>query len=193
MKQAWGPVGGPLGFIGLQILQVVLAPFPGEASGLIGGYLFGALPGFIYSSIGLTIGSVINFILARLLGRRYVAKWMSAHALRRFDTIAKHQGTILFFAFFVFPGFPKDYLCIFLGLTGLSLKVFVLIAGIGRIPGTFLLSLQGAQVFERDYTTLAVLVAMTVLFVAPAYVWRRRIYAWVDRQNRRDSPAVNEK
>ena len=183
LKRAWGPIGGPLAFMGLQILQVVLAPFPGEASGFVGGYLFGAMPGLIYSTIGLTIGSIINFTLARVLGRRYVAKWMPADSLERFDRLAKHQGTILFFAFFVFPGFPKDYLCIFLGLTALSFKVFILMAGIGRIPGTLMLSLQGAQVFQRDFTTLAVLIAITLAFVVPAYIWRQRIYAWVDRSD----------
>ena len=31
LKNAWGPVGGPIAFIALQIGQVVLAPIPGEA------------------------------------------------------------------------------------------------------------------------------------------------------------------
>ena len=107
LKKAWGPIGGPLAFIGLQILQVVLAPFPGEASGFVGGYLFGAIPGLIYSTIGLTIGSIINFLLARVLGRRYVAKWMPADSLERFDRLAKHQGTILILCILRFSGFPK--------------------------------------------------------------------------------------
>ncbi|MGD9022265.1 MAG: VTT domain-containing protein [Deltaproteobacteria bacterium] len=179
----WGPVGAPLAFIGVQIFQVVLAPIPGEASGFAGGYLFGAAPGLVYSTIGLTVGSVINFVLGRKLGRRYVAKWMSAESLNRFDGLAKRQGAILFFIFFLFPGFPKDYLCIFLGLTGLSLKAFILMAGIGRIPGTLMLSLQGAQVFRQDYATLAVLIAISLAFAIPAYHWRERIYAWIDRSN----------
>ena len=37
----------PLIFITLQVLQVVVAPIPGEASGILGGYLFGALPAFV--------------------------------------------------------------------------------------------------------------------------------------------------
>lgn len=192
LRNSWGPIGGPAAFIGLQVLQVVLAPFPGEASGFVGGYLFGVIPGLIYSTIGLTVGSCINFILARSLGRRYVAKWLSADSLRRFDALAKKQGTILFFTFFVFPGFPKDYLCIFLGLTGLSFKVFVLMAGIGRIPGTLMLSLQGAQVFQRDYATLAALIAVTLAFVIPAYLWRQRIYNWVDNLDRTESPMHEE-
>ena len=184
---AWGPYGAPLFFVGVQIFQVVLAPIPGEASGFAGGYLFGTLPGFAYSTIGLTAGSVINFLLGRLLGRRYVEKWVPAHYLSRLDSLAKRQGAVLFFILFVFPGFPKDYLCIFLGLSSLSVKVFLLMCGIGRMPGTLMLSLHGAQIFQKDYTTLALLIAVTFIFVVPACVWRERIYSWVDSLNRVDN------
>jgi uncharacterized membrane protein YdjX (TVP38/TMEM64 family) len=182
--RAWGPIGAPLGFIGVQILQVMFAPIPGEASGFAGGYLFGTLPGFAYSTIGLTAGSAINFTIGRILGRRYVAKWIPDNYLHRFDALARRQGAIVFFLFFVLPGFPKDYLCIFLGLTSLSVKVFMLMAGLGRMPGTFILSLQGAQVFQKDVTTLALLIAISLAFVVPSYIWRERIYEWIDRSNR---------
>lgn len=181
--RAWGPIGAPMAFIGVQILQVMLAPIPGEASGFAGGYLFGTLHGFVYSTIGLTTGSAINFTIGRILARRYVAKWIPDNYLRRFDALSRRQGAILFFLFFVLPGFPKDYLCIFLGLTSLSVKVFILIAGIGRMPGTLMLSLQGAQVFQKDYNTLALLIGITLAFVIPTYIWRERIYEWIDRLN----------
>jgi len=189
LLRGWGPIGAPLAFIGIQILQVIFAPFPGEASGFVGGYVFGTLPGFIYSSVGLTTGSLINFILGRILGRRYVRKWVPAHYLTRFDSLAKRQGAIVFFLLFVVPGFPKDYLCIFLGLTNLSVRVFILMAGIGRMPGTLMLSLQGAQVFHKDYPTLILLMAVSLAFLIPAYCWRGRIYAWIERV----SPANNGK
>ena len=41
-------MGAPVVFILLQIFQVIFAPIPGEATGVIGGYLFGAVPGFLY-------------------------------------------------------------------------------------------------------------------------------------------------
>ncbi len=37
-----GPYG-PIVFIMLQAMQVILAPIPGEATGILGGYLFGTL------------------------------------------------------------------------------------------------------------------------------------------------------
>ena len=190
--RAWGPIGAPLAFVGVQILQVVFAPIPGEASGFVGGYLFGALPGLVYSTIGLTTGSVINFSLGRVLGRRYIAKLIPADYLRRFDALAKRQGAIIFFIFFVFPGFPKDYLCLFLGLTSLSLKVFILMAGIGRIPGTLMLSLQGAEVFQQDYTVLAILIAITIAFIIAACFWREHIYGWIERFNGLNSQDIKQ-
>jgi uncharacterized membrane protein YdjX (TVP38/TMEM64 family) len=181
--KVWGPIGAPLVFITIQVVQVVLAPIPGEATGFAGGYLFGAVPGLFYSTIGLTLGSVINFMLGRLLGRRYVAAWMSGESLHRFDTLAKREGAILFFIFFLVPGFPKDYLAIFLGLTSISLKVFIPMVGIGRIPGTLILSIQGANVFRQDYAMFVLFVAIALALAVPAYYWRYRIYAWIDRSN----------
>lgn len=178
----WGPVGAPVAFIGIQVLQVIFAPVPGEASGFIGGYLFGTAPGFIYSTIGLTVGSVINFSLARILGRRYVTRWIPSQYTVKLDAFTRRQGVIAFFLCFVIPGFPKDYLCIFLGLTTLSARVFVAMVTIGRMPGTLMLSLQGAQVFQKDYVTLVVLIIISMAFVMAAYHWRERIYGWQDRR-----------
>jgi uncharacterized membrane protein YdjX (TVP38/TMEM64 family) len=118
-----------------------------------------------------------------------VRKWVPAPYLRRFNSLAKRQGAIVFFLFFVVPGFPKDYLCFFLGLTNLSVRVFILMAAIGRLPGTLMLSLQGAQVFHKDYPTLILLMAISLAFLIPAYCWRERIYAWLDRV----TPANNAK
>ena len=90
----------PLVFIGVQILQVIFAPFPGEATGFVGGYLFGTMAGFIYSSIGLTVGSVINFFIGRFLGVRYIRKLIPARYLEKFDSFVKHQGLFVLFILF---------------------------------------------------------------------------------------------
>jgi len=187
--RSWGPLWAPLAFMALQILQVIFAPIPGEVSGFVGGYLFGTLPGFFYSSIGLTAGSMVNFSLARILGKRYVRKWIRPSYLKRLDSVAKRQGLLVFFLFFIIPGFPKDYLCLFVGLTNLSVKAFVLMAGIGRMPGTLMLSLQGAQVFQKDYITLLFLIVLSLAFVIPAYCCRERIYDWLNQSN--DSASGN--
>jgi uncharacterized membrane protein YdjX (TVP38/TMEM64 family) len=167
-------------FVLIQILQVLLAPVPGEATGFIGGYLFGVVPGFIYSSVGLTVGSWLNFMIGRLLGERYVRKLIPAHQFEKIDGKIKRQGVIVLFILFLFPGFPKDYLCLVLGLSTLPVKIFVLLAGLGRIPGTFVLSLQGAFLYEENYVLLGVLIGACLILASICYAYRKRIYLWVE-------------
>jgi uncharacterized membrane protein YdjX (TVP38/TMEM64 family) len=173
----------PLVFISLQAAQVLAAPVPGEATGLIGGYLFGTLPGFVYSSIGLTIGSIINFGVGRVLGERFVRRLIPAEKVGRIDRLVNRQGIIALFIMFVIPGFPKDYLCLALGLTALPFKAFVLLAGIGRMPGTLMLSLQGASLYHQNYVLLAIVAGACLVTAGVAYRFRERIYRWVDKMN----------
>jgi len=178
-------LGAPLVFVIIQVFQVLLAPIPGEVTGFIGGYLFGAAKGFLFSSIGLTVGSWLNFIIGRFLGKRYVRKLIPAAQLNKFDTIIKRQGVIVVFLFFVFPGFPKDYLCLFLGLSAIPVKVFIIIAAIGRMPGTFILSLQGAFLIEQKYGLFVILSSLCLILVCVAYRYRENLYRWVERFNAR--------
>src|SRR5467141_4981574 len=53
----WG-ILAPVIFIALQALQVIIAPIPGDVTGILGGYLFIKKVEMFYSPIGLTLGSV---------------------------------------------------------------------------------------------------------------------------------------
>ena len=178
-------MAAPAVFVLFQILQVIFAPVPGEATGFIGGYLFGAGKGFVYSSVGLSIGSIINFSLGRFLGRHFVRKLVPADKLNRFDTILKRQAIVVIFILFVFPGFPKDYLCYFLGLSAIPWKAFVWLASVGRMPGTLMLSIQGAFLYERSYGLFALIAVVCVLSAWLGYRCREQIYQWVERLNKR--------
>jgi len=175
--------GAPAIFIIIQILQVLFAPFPGEATGFIGGFLFGTAKGFIYSSIGLTAGSWINFSIGRFMGKRFVRQLIPERQLDRLDKIIKRQGVIVLFTLFVIPGFPKDYLCLFLGLTKLPLKIFLILTGIGRMPGTLMLSLQGSYIFEQKYGLFAVIMGLCLIVIALAYKYREPLYQWLEKYN----------
>ena len=174
---------GPLVFIGVQIAQVIAAPVPGEATGFIGGYLFGTLQGFFYSSIGLGLGSLLNFGIGRFLGERFVRRLIPEEKFKRIDRLVNRQGVIAILLMFVIPGFPKDYLSLALGLTTLPLKVFAILACIGRMPGTLVLSLKGASLYDQNYVLLAVVAAACLMMALLAYRYRDPIYRWVEKMN----------
>ena len=49
--QGWGALAPPV-FIGLQVLQVVVSPIPGEVTGFLGGFVFGVLIGVLVRAAG---------------------------------------------------------------------------------------------------------------------------------------------
>jgi len=97
----------PLVFIAIQSLQVVFAPIPGEATGFLGGFLFGIPKGFLYSTVGLTLGSTLAFLLGRWLEIHFVEKIVKKETLERFDFIIERQGALIAFLLFLIPAFPK--------------------------------------------------------------------------------------
>jgi uncharacterized membrane protein YdjX (TVP38/TMEM64 family) len=183
---SWG-MAAPIVFTGIQILQVVLAPIPGEATGFIGGYLFGALNGFLYSSIGLAAGSLINFGIGRLLGNQFIRKLIPDSQVKQLDKIVHRQGAIVLFICFLFPGFPKDYLCLFLGISDIPFKLFFVMATFGRMPGTLALSVQGASLYQQQYVLAAVIMAICLISAWLSYRYKDDIYKWIDKMNGKSS------
>jgi len=183
---SWG-MAAPIVFAGIQILQVVLAPIPGEATGFIGGYLFGALNGFLYSSIGLSVGSLINFGIGRLLGKQFIRKLIPASQIKQLDKLVHRQGAIVLFICFLFPGFPKDYLCLFLGISDIPFKLFFLMATFGRMPGTLALSVQGASLYQQQYVLAAVILAICLVSAWLSYRYKDDLYKWMDKMNGKSS------
>jgi uncharacterized membrane protein YdjX (TVP38/TMEM64 family) len=162
---------GFAGFIFLQVVQVVAAPIPGEASGLLGGYLYGPVLGVLLSTIGLTIGSYVAFALSRFFGRPLTERFVDKATMNRFDYLLHHKGAFLVFLLFLLPGFPKDYLCYILGLGHLTTLEFLSIASTGRLLGTVLLTLSGTYLRKAQYFRFFTLcgVAVIAVFLAIAY------------------------
>ncbi len=166
---------GEVVFIALQIVQVVAAPIPGEVTGIIGGFLYGPFLGTIYSTLGLTIGSWIAFVLARTFGLPLVEKTVKSEILARYDYLMKHQGILVSFVLFLIPGFPKDCLCYILGLSHIRTGQFLIISTTGRLLGTILLTVSGSYVRSNQYKQLLVIVSVSIIFVLAGYLYRDRL------------------
>lgn len=174
-------------FLGLQVGQVLFAPIPGEVTGFLGGYMFGVLNGFLLSTVGLTVGSMLAFGIGHFLGERVVRKLVRCESFEKYNQMVQYKGILVIFIFFLVPGFPKDYLCMFLGLTTLPGRVFFVISTIGRIPGTLALSLQGASIFEKDYMFFAIVTALTLVFALAAWLMRDPLYRWMARLRKKST------
>src|SRR5262249_7428281 len=174
-------------FMLLQALQVVISPIPGELTGVIGGYLYGVNFGFLFSTLGLTLGSWIAFELASLFGKPLVEKFVAEKVLEKFHFLTSNAGAVISFLLFVIPGFPKDCLCYILALTGMNLSTFLVVSTLGRMPGTYLLTIQGASIGSGQYETAIVITAISGAIVFIAYLYRSQLYHWIRGFREKDS------
>jgi uncharacterized membrane protein YdjX (TVP38/TMEM64 family) len=164
-----------VGFIALQALQVIVAPIPGDVTGLIGGYLYGLFLGTLLSTTGLTLGSYVAFALTRIFGKPFAEKFVPEAAMKRFEYLLHHKGLFLIFLLFLIPGFPKDYLCYILGLGDLSTMEFLVVGGAGRLFGTILLSLGGSYLRVEQYERFFILLGVAILVVLLAIAFKDKI------------------
>jgi uncharacterized membrane protein YdjX (TVP38/TMEM64 family) len=165
----------PLGFVALQTVQVVVAPVPGQALGGVGGYLFGTWPGFLYSMLGVTLGSAIAFALARRFGRPFVERTFDTEAVDRFDAIADDAGPLALFALFLLPTFPDDLLCALAGVSTMRLRTLLILVVVGRAPSFALVAYAGNRAAASR--PLAALTALAGIALVAALVYAGRSYA----------------
>jgi uncharacterized membrane protein YdjX (TVP38/TMEM64 family) len=159
-------------FVAIQALQVIISPIPGEITGPVGGALFGTWWGLVYSSIGLTLGTLICFGIGRKWGEPLVRPWLSDHHWNRMSFILEAEGVILCFILYLIPGFPKDILAYLFGLSPMPFGVFALVSTLGRIPGTWISSYFGAHVAEQQYIYAAAFIAGITAICLPLYYYR---------------------
>jgi uncharacterized membrane protein YdjX (TVP38/TMEM64 family) len=188
LKQTLDDLGilAPVIFILLQALQVVLSPIPGEATGILGGFLFGQWLGLLYSTIGLTLGSLAAFGLGRWLGAHYVKNLVKEETWNKLGFIVEAEGVIVCFIVFSIPGLPKDILCYLFGLSPMPFWVFAFVSSLGRVPGTWVLSAQGAKTASGHYVEVAILTAVVAAVAIPLYYYRHKLVAWMEGRGQSD-------
>ena len=127
----------------IQCIQVVIPILPG-AIGCLGGVLiFGPVWGFVYNYVGISIGSVLAFLLSKRYGKPFVRNMIGG---KNYDKYIGwlNKGSAFdkaFAAAIFFPVAPDDLLCYIAGLTKMTLKKFAIIIILGKPGSIFLYSL----------------------------------------------------
>ncbi len=170
----------PLAFILISFLQVTFIPIPSTVTVLAGAYLFGALPSFFLSYIGINLGAVVAFELGRGIGRPF-AIWVAGSEAELDGWIAKLRGRehALLWLMFLFPLFPDDTLCTIAGLFRISRLEFLLMQLITRTTsiGATLFLMSGEVIPYEGWglVLIALAVVLCVIISVLALVYYERI------------------
>lgn len=125
---------GPLVLTVIQAVQVVIPVLPGMVGSAVGAALFGTMGGFWCNYIGISLGSIIAYFLARKYGieivlmmfpKKFYEKWS-----KRIEKSRSYDAFL--FVATLLPLFPDDFLCYFSGLIKMNAKKFIWIIILGK-------------------------------------------------------------
>ena len=121
--------GAPLVFVVFQAVQVVLPILPGGLGCLAGVIFFGAWRGFWFNYVGICLGSLAAFAIARSCGRPLLESLFPPRLIEKYDSkLGSGSRFARWFAFLIFiPVAPDDYLCFLAGTTSMRWQLYTAI------------------------------------------------------------------
>lgn len=177
---------GPLGMLmllGLQILQVVVAFIPGEATQMAAGLLYGPWLGTLIIVIGCVLSSWLIYQVVHRLGQPFVEAMVPMKFLERFRAFERSgKLTGVVFVLFLIPGMPKDTFTYLVPLTQMPLRTYLLITTIARIPGILLSAYAASGLLDGNITQSVIIFALLAIVAVLAIVFNEKIVALFNRR-----------
>ena len=119
---------GSIGFLLLQIIQVVIPIIPGGVTTVVGFMAFGPILGFILNYVGIVIGSIILFLLTRRYGKPFILLFVDEKSFKHYEQkLASSTYETVFALNMASPISPADILVMVTGLSRMSFKRFLYI------------------------------------------------------------------
>lgn len=157
-------IGGRLVFLGMVILQMLVALIPGEPLELGAGYAFGALEGTLLCLGGMALGTLLVWAFVKRFGVRLVEVFFPPEkiaSLRFLQNERRFEDVV--FVIMLLPGTPKDLLCYFIPLTRMPLSHWLFLSTVARIPSVLTSTISGGALGEQNYTTAIITLALTAV------------------------------
>lgn len=167
-------VWGRLLFVGMVVVQVIIAFIPGEPIEMAAGYAFGFWEGSLLTLTGFLIGSWLIFLLVRKLGSKLVEVFFERNRIEELKFLQNPKKTkVIAFILMLIPGTPKDFLSYFAGMTQLTLRQWLVIVAIGRIPSLVTSTATGAAAGQKNYALTVTMLAVTVVVSVAGIIYYR--------------------
>ena len=151
--RAWAdehPIPGAILMVAVCCVQVVIAFVPGEMVEIAAGYIFGAVWGTVLCLFGILLGSVCAILLARRFGRKLVEAFYPRERLESLPILNDpSKRNLLTALLFLIPGTPKDLITYIIGLTDMSIPLYLLLTGLCRLPSILISTVGGDALGEN--------------------------------------------
>lgn len=164
-------IWGPALFFAVYTL-LALVPWPKAVLTAAGGMLFGMWGGALLSLGAALVGATCSFAVGRLLGRDAVDRLIHGR-LRRVDALLRDHGLSAVLVVRLVPVVPYTAINYAAGLSGVSLRNYLLGSAIGMLPGSLAYAALGA--YGTNPWGLAIAGSGLIVLIAAGSWWARRL------------------
>ena len=155
---------GTIAMVLISAVQVIIALIPGEFVEIAAGYCFGSWVGSLLCLAGIVLGSCTTILLVRYWGSRLVYAFYPKEKIDALPIINDPpKRNILTFILFVIPGTPKDLFTYAIGLTDMSIPLYIALTTAARFPSVILSTLSGDAVGTKNYSMAIVFIIITAV------------------------------
>ncbi len=167
---------GPAWFVVLGALACAVG-VPRQLVAVAGGYSFGFWPGVGLALIAEGLGCAIDFLWARLLGRRAAAAFLERREGGRLDRLDRFLSGRAFTATLTLRLLPVGsniVLNLLAGISGVAFGPFLAASVLGYVPQTVVFALVGGGASVSDGVQLGLAAGLLALSVALGLALLRR-------------------
>ena len=180
---AFGPYS-PLILITIQFILAIISVLPSALFSIAGGYLFGPFYGTLYSLIGMMLGSLVVFMVAKKFGRSFAERLVDKKELQHFDMFFKKKGLLVFILADYISLFPRDTVSLCAGLTKIKKSKFIIISLIGFIPALVILNYFGSQLSRNIFDYKVIVIGAIIVASLVLYNFRHKIKGMIVKEIR---------
>ena len=192
MIRGYGVWGWLVGF-GIQALQVIISPIPGEVVEVGMGLAFGWFWGALLCLGGAAFSAFLILLFVKKYGVRFVELFISVdriNELKFINTEKKLERAVLIL--YMLPGTPKDPLIFFFGLTKIRISDFIVLSTIARIPSVVTSTIGAEFLHNKNYVGAIILFATVGAVSLTFVILYKKILASLKSHGEKKKAVQNE-
>jgi len=159
----------------LLIIQTLFTPVPLFILVAANGFIFGVSWGVLISLFGSVLGATIAFLLARLLGKNFISRFLKPEHLEKVHSFSRREGPkVVFFARLI-PVLPSSIVSYLAGLSNMKFFPYFTATILGKLPEIIIYSFLGHGFRHLNNIKSQLLLALAITLIAYLfYRWHQK-------------------
>lgn len=154
-------------------IQPIVLPLPEPVTVLAGSAVLGPFTAFILAFTGTSAGIITMFFAARVGGMKIVSRLVNQKQLAQYHDYVEKSEVIVLAALFIFPILPDEIICVGAGLSGVSVRRFIIIGVFCKLVTSFSLA------YSLQLAATLALTSFQVIMLTSGLAFTIVVFSWL--------------